>query len=308
VEELPPHHEDKKLAAPEEKRLRAPTFLGKYSKYKWLILLFLLIIALTETFIAANNAVTPEQPIYVPTSSLTPALSISTFHPTPTFTPTSPQPTSPSPPTLTLRPTYEVIIKVSLMVAPTTDSSLTANWEVYTNEEIGVSFKYPPLFGLINKEEELCWGNGSSMREYKNQPCVGIELGTIMANGKIAFLVAQSSLFLEHRPGRGLYWGDLSSALSKNAEINVKNYCTDYNPLRIACSLNVNSNGVSYTKISETVQMRGYPDTKAIYYVILNRDKDFPVIIIRASENGNLSFEESERVFDQLLSTLTFTP
>jgi hypothetical protein len=180
--------------------------------------------------------------------------------------PSNNQPTS-IPTTPTLHPIREVI-EVSPMVAPTTDPSLTANWKVYTNEEIGVSFKYPPLFGSINNNEELCWSDISLMREYQHQPCVGIELESVTANGKMTFLVAQSKLFLEHRLGRGAYWGDLSAALSKNAETNVKSYCINYNPLRIACSVSVNSNSVLYAKSIEAVQKRGEPeyDEKAIYY------------------------------------------
>ena len=210
--------------------------------------------------------------------------------------------------TPTLHPTPE-IIEVTPMAAPTTDPSLTANWKMYVSEEIGISFKYPPSFGSINKDEELCLIDRNFIREYQNQVCVGIKLESVTASGKQSFLVAQSKLFLEHGPGRGGYWGDLSAALSENPEINVKSYCINYNPLRIGCSMRINSNSVLYVKSLETVQTRDYPNPniKAIYYVILNKNKDFPVIIIRATENDNLSFEESERTFDQILSTLKFT-
>jgi hypothetical protein len=207
-----------------------------------------------------------------------------------------------------LHPTPEVT-EASPRVAPTTDPSLTANWKMYVNDEIGISFKYPPSFGSVNKDEELCLIDRNFIREYQNQVCVGIKLQRVTASGKQSFLVAQSKLFLEHGPGRGAFWGDLSAALSEDPDMNVKSYCTNYNPLLIECSMKINSNSALYVKSLETVQTRDYPspNTRAIYYVILNKNRNFPVIIIRAMENDNFSFEESERVFDQLLSTLKFT-
>jgi hypothetical protein len=225
-----------------------PIFLKKHNKYIWIIILSFIVIVSICTFIISNNTVIPWQPIYkhVPTPAFIQSTTISSL--TPTFALFAQQTIPSSPPTVTLYPAYEVAAKVSTMVAPTTDPSLTANWLAYTNKEIGISFKYPPSFNSIHKNEELCWSNGDLVREYHNQLCIGIELATVASNGKTTFLVSQSKLFPKHRLGRGAYWGDLSAALAENAEVNVRKYCTDYNPLRIACSVSINSNSVLFTK------------------------------------------------------------
>lgn len=73
------------LVTPEEKLLRARTFLENYGKYFSLIPPLFLILVLAGVYIATNNDATPSQTPQL----LAPTQSLPTYPPTPTDNPTA---------------------------------------------------------------------------------------------------------------------------------------------------------------------------------------------------------------------------
>jgi hypothetical protein len=106
---------DELPSQPKEKHLRAPTFWGKYGKYRWIIVLILfIIIGIEAIYIAANTTPAPSQTETPPIARQ----SSPTSSPSPTTDPTEN-------PDLSLK-----------------------NWKTYTNNEYAFSIQYPPSVTL----------------------------------------------------------------------------------------------------------------------------------------------------------------
>jgi hypothetical protein len=108
---------EKELPTPEKKLLRPLTFWGKY---KQVVLLLLLIFVIGGAFIAPSN----REQIGVP----------------------RPQP----------KTSHQATSSPSPVLIPTTDLTITADWNTYTNKKYGYTLKYPTnLFSDCSLSDEL---------------------------------------------------------------------------------------------------------------------------------------------------------
>ena len=201
---------------------------------------------------------------------------------------------------------------------PTSSPTDTLTWKTYTNQEIGISFDYPSNWEPINKSEELCLPSGGSSRIVNNNPCVGIYLSNSLVPYKWSFLSTQSKIFPKFIPGRGISWMDEFSMSNKLNNVSpeefVNSLCKINN--QYFCIKETNKNGVVFVKILKPRQYQDWDEVdekvdekeKVLFYYVLNANENFPIIILSNQALVDImTLDESEKIFDMILTNFKFT-
>jgi len=176
-----------------------------------------------------------------------------------------------------------------------------ANWKTYTDQELGISFRYPTEWGDIKKERNTdCWQGAP-------RPCVHILLtlpkvhdnNILLGSGNLSYInnVVGKGAYFGHRIGKAFRYG---TSFEKFA----RDYCTTNESER--CETKTNQYGLLYTKSLET----NYDTLEglALYYFVYHPNHQFEGITLSNERFLNTEFSESsEKNLDQILSTFKFT-
>ncbi len=186
-------------------------------------------------------------------------------------------------------------------VSKDSESTIALKWELYKNDEIDVSFKYPPAWEPIITNDVLCLAD---KKEPENQPCLLTSLSPTIASKP--FFAAPSKLFLQFGSLQNDYWGDRFAQIAKQGEITAEKIKTMFCPTKAnTCEEKTNRNSITYIKSNEAQQTK--ESTKqAYYYYVFMKNSNFPIIIFTTQSFSNtISQEDAVKIFDRMLSTVT---
>jgi hypothetical protein len=177
-----------------------------------------------------------------------------------------------------------------------------ATWQTYRNEEYGFEFKYPPEFGEIEKKEESCFIEGKYVQEFQGRPCrhITLSFSQLGEEGGTVFMGARSTLFRDYALGRGAYFGDFAP----DSMAAVQEYCSTGDD-EMYCKLQRNPANIIFAK-SEEEKFSLEGEGKAFYYSLYNDRLEAGIVMSNERFEGLMPYEESERLFDQILSTFKF--
>lgn len=211
---------------------------------------------------------------------------------------------------ISVSPTIIPSVNPSPLLHPThiPAASVNSKWKNYKNDIIGFSFMYPPEWGSIIQNDELCFVDGDLSSEYQNKPCKNIELATTVSS---SFFSSQSIEFLNHRPGRGVYWGDRANDSFPHPKQYLDTYCNINHEFLLSCKEVTNTNNVYYIKSEEIIRIVGQDlnrEERAFHYRILTSNVYFPIIIIsnQSSRNDQPNLF-SEKILDSVISSFRLT-
>lgn len=173
----------------------------------------------------------------------------------------------------------------------------SSQWIKYSNEEIGISFKYPPLLGEVNLSDEfteLC--ENDSSKECGSHITLGFEKFGI-------FLATKNKLAHKNSVGRDGYFGDSAGAIVN--EEYVRGICDNGAFDRIDCVIFTTKNGNLVAK--QVLVGRDYQLPMDIYSIHSSHPTYYGIVV---SNRGFLDEKYSQinsgKLIKELVESIEF--
>ena len=173
--------------------------------------------------------------------------------------------------------------KRSLSITQTqNNSNQLAEWQLYKNNDLKISFSYPKNWGEINKKIESDHVI-LALAVFNNAVFLGAD------NGKKALV------------GRGGYWGDEAEFIINQNYIN--DFCNDKNN----CEIKTNQYGITFAREKRLFSDLGYPTPhESIFYYLFNPKTELKGIIISNERLINNNIESLESKMDSIIDSIEF--
>lgn len=196
-------------------------------------------------------------------------------------------------------------------------------WKIYTNHELGITFKYPSEWRNVRSEREhVCdgpFGGEDAIRESMEtgDPCVAISVGVDFTDYNYrrdhsediaprvifsSFLYSVTPMFIRYQPPRG-------GGMSMGKDVKLYGFFTDFSKnkcdndqFRSNCKVFTNSNGVRVAKYYEE-SPRGMGSIQGWRYYIKSPHPFFSALVFVSSG----AYEDPKhKEFELLIDSLKF--
>lgn len=168
-------------------------------------------------------------------------------------------------------------------------------WSIYSNKELGISFRYLPGWGqLVTRDVQRCTSTiqpCAYMEAYIDSP-VRVIMAAKSSNFDSVRLKASSDPFAQ------------KFQIEEDPERFIATYCE--RQINVSCVTKVSSLGVTYIESVETTFFDG-GDREVRYYFAYHPNHSFPIIAFSTQAFLDTSFEPAAReVMEFVITTLEF--